>query len=75
LLLYLGLQRPAAEGKNKAKNEPPTAAIRPPFSLGKSGETRVNILAKPGAKLSAITGISEVRILNLVSLSKTKIST
>ena len=47
-----------------AKNKPETvkaAAIRPPFSLGKGGDVRVNILAKPGAKLSAITALTEVR--------------
>lgn len=47
-----------AEAKKKPEAEL-APAPRSPFSLGKGGEVRVSILAKPGAKFSAITAISE----------------
>ncbi len=34
-----------------------------PFSVSKDGDINVTILAKPGAKLSAITSFTEVRDL------------
>ncbi len=46
--------------KQAEKENTGASAVRTPILLGKGGEVRVTILAKPGARLSAITGLSEV---------------
>ncbi len=46
--------------KQAVKENTGALSVRTPILLGKGGEVRVTILAKPGARLSAITGLSEV---------------
>ena len=58
-------------GEPKIKPEPEKAAVRAPFSLGKNGEVRVTILAKPGARLSAITGFTQVGAHHIFKLKGT----
>ncbi len=46
--------------KQAEKENTGSLSVRTPILLGKGGDVRVTILAKPGARLSAITGLSEV---------------
>ncbi len=45
--------------KQAEKENTGASSVRTPILLGKGGEVRVTILAKPGARLSAITGLSK----------------